>query len=129
VVARGKASSPVLPTIRRGEVWWVDFGVPRGSAPALRRPAVVVQSDDFNASRIATVVVVAISSHVVLAGAPGNVLLPVGCAGLPQRCVVNVSQVGTLDRAALVERIGALPADKLAQVEAGVRLVLGLGGA
>ncbi len=68
--------------------------------------------------------VAAISSNVILAGAPGNVLLPSGCAGLPQRSVVNVSQVGTLDKAALVERIGALPADKLAQVEAGVRLVL-----
>lgn len=69
-------------------------------------------------------VVVAISSNAILAGAPGNVLLPAGCAGLPQRSAVNVSQVGTLDKAALVERIGALPVDKLAQVEAGLRLVL-----
>lgn len=87
----------------------------------------VLQSDDFNASRIATVVVVAVSSNVILAGAPGNVLLPVGCAGLPQRSVVNVSQVGTLHRAALVERIGSLPAEKMVQVEVGVRLVLALG--
>ncbi len=104
----------------------MDFGVPRGSAPALHRPAVVLQIDDFNASRIATVVVVAVSSNVMLAGAPGNVLLPAGCAGLPQRSAVNVSQVGTLDKAALLGRIGMLQPDKLAQVEAGVRLVLGL---
>jgi mRNA interferase MazF len=87
---------------------------------------VVLQSDDFNASRIATAVVVAITSNAILAGAPGNVFLPMGCAGLQQRSVVNVSQIATLDRAALVERIGTLPADKLALVESGVRLVLGL---
>lgn len=114
------------PGLLRGEVWWVDFGLPRGSASALRRPAVVLQSDDFNASRIATAVVVAITSNAILAGAPGNVFLPMGCAGLQQRSVVNVSQIATLDRAALVERIGTLPADKLALVESGVRLVLGL---
>jgi mRNA interferase MazF len=113
--------------VRRGEVWWVDFGVPRGSAPALRRPAVILQANEVSASRIATVVVVAVSSNAMLAGAPGNVLLPEGCAALPKRCVVNVSQLGTLDKAALIERIGALPTDKLAQVDAGVRMVLGLG--
>lgn len=112
--------------LRRGDLWWVDFGVPRGSAPALRRPAIILQCSDFNASRIATVVVVAVSSNVILAGAPGNVLLPAGCAGLPQRSTANVSQIATLDKGALTERIGALPADKLAQVELGVRLVLGL---
>lgn len=115
-----------MSAVRRGEVWWVDFGVPRGSAPALRRPAVVLQSDAFNASRIATVVVVAITSNVILASAPGNVLLPSGCAGLPQRCAVNVSQMATLDKAALLERVGVLPQDKFAQIEAGVRLVLGI---
>ena len=112
--------------VSRGDVWWVDFGVPRGSAPALRRPAVVLQSDAFNASRIATVVVVAVSSNVILAGAPGNVLLPAGCAALTQRSVVNVAQMATVDRAALVERVGKLPGDRMAQVEAGVRLVLGM---
>jgi mRNA interferase MazF len=111
--------------MRQGEVWWVDFGVPRGSAPALRRPAVVLQCDAFNASRIGTVVVAAVTRNVVLAGAPGNVLLPTGCGGVPERCVVNVSQIATVDKAALVARIGSLPADKCTSIEEGVRLVLG----
>lgn len=112
--------------IRRGDVWWVDFGVPRGSAPASRRPGVVLQSNPFNDSRIATVVIVAVTSNLRAAGAPGNVALPAGTAGLTQASVVNVSQLGTLDKAALLERIGALPAERLAQVEAGLRLVVGL---
>lgn len=112
--------------IRRGDVWWVDFGVPRGSAPALKRPGIVIQSNDFNDSRISTVVIVAMTSNLRAAGAVGNVLLPAGTAGLTQASVVNVSQVGTLDKAALLDRVGRLPADRLAEVEAGLRLVLGL---
>jgi len=112
--------------IRRGEVWQVDFGVPRGPAPARQRPAVVLQVDDFNASRIATVVVVAITSNTQLGLAPGNVGLAQGTAGLPKASVVNVSQVGTIDKAALVQRHGVMPAAQMAQVEAGIRLVLGL---
>jgi len=112
--------------IRRGDVWWVDFGVPRGSAPASRRPAVVLQSNPFNDSRIATVVLVAVTSNLRAADAPGNVALTSGTAGLPHASVVNVSQVGTLDKRALLERIRALPRERMLQVEAGLRLVLGM---
>lgn len=113
--------------VRRGEVWWVDLGEPRGSAPALRRPAVVLQADLLNASRLATVVVAAMSSNLTLAMQPGNVVVGAKLCGLGQESVVNVTQIATLDRSNLVERAGALPAGLLAKVEQGVRVTLGFG--
>ncbi|MGQ0575514.1 MAG: type II toxin-antitoxin system PemK/MazF family toxin [Pseudonocardia sp.] len=112
--------------MRRGEVWWVDFGEPAGSAPGYRRPALLVSSDRFNRSRIATVVVAAVTSNTRLADAPGNVGLPEGCAGLPKASVVNVSQVLAIDRALLGARIGALDPPQLRAVDRGLRLALGL---
>jgi mRNA interferase MazF len=111
--------------IARGEVWRADLGEPRGSAPGFRRPVVVVQGDAFNRSRIATVVCVALTSNLHWAEAPGNVVLKTGATGLPKDSVANVSQVVTLDRASLTERIGALPAQKLQLVLAGIDIVLG----
>ncbi len=114
------------PPIRRGDVWWVDFGQPRGSAPALRHPAVVVQCNPLNASRLATVVVVGMSSNLTLATQPGNVQLSARVAGLPKDCVVNVTQVATVDRANLLEHVGSLPTAMVAKVDAGIRTTLGL---
>lgn len=112
--------------IQRGEIWWVDWADPRGSEPGFRRPVVVIQSDAFNRSRIGTVVVTAITSNLELAGAPGNVRLSRRESKLPRESVVNVSQLLTLDRRFLIERVGRLPASALAQVEAGLRVVLSL---
>jgi mRNA interferase MazF len=85
----------------------------------------VVQGDAFNRSRIATVVCVALTSNLRLAEAPGNVLLSAKLTGLPKESVANVSQLVTLDRAALTERVGALPAKKLELVLVGIGIVLG----
>ena len=112
--------------IQRGEIWWVDLAEPRGSEPAFRRPVVVIQSDAFNRSRIGTVAVAAITSNLELAGAPGNVRLSRRESKLPRESVVNVSQLLTLDRRFLSERVGRLPASAFAQVEAGLRVVLSL---
>jgi mRNA interferase MazF len=112
--------------IRRGEIWWADLGVPRGSAPGLRRPVLVVQSDDFNRSRISTVVIAALTSNTDLAAAPGNVLCRPRTTGLSKPSVINVSQISTLDRRFLLERVGALPAATMREVEDGLKLVLGL---
>lgn len=114
------------PDITRGSVWWVDLGEPRGSAPALIRPAVVVSADTFNRSRIRTVVVVTITSNLRLGDAPGNVRLSEGEAGLAKPAVVNVSQVVTLDKTNLVDRVGELSRPRLAVVDDGMRLVLAL---
>lgn len=92
----------------------------------MRRPVLVVQSNPFNESRIATVIVAVITSNLALAEAPGNVRIGKSDSGLSKPSVVNVSQVLTIDRAFLTERVRALPAHSLQQVEAGLRLVLGL---
>ena len=113
-------------TVRRGEIWWADLGQPRGSEPALRRPVLVLQADSFNQSRIQTVVVVSLTTNLKLSAAPGNVACRPRGTGLPEPSVVNVSQISTLDRRFLSDRIGRLPATTLREVEDGVRLVLGL---
>jgi len=112
--------------IGRGEIWWASLPPPRGSEPGHRRPVLVVQSDEFNRSAIRTVLALTLTSNVALARAPGNVLLARRASGLPRPSVANVSQVVTLDRSLLTERVGRLPARELAAVEAGLRLVLGL---
>jgi mRNA interferase MazF len=111
---------------RRGEIWWAALGRPEGSAPGYRRPVVILQIDDFNASPIQTVVVVTLTSNTRLAQAPGNVLCSKRDTGLTKSSVVNVSQVATMDKRRLLERVGFLPARTLKEVENGVRLVLGL---
>jgi len=112
--------------VSRGDVWWIDFGDPVGSAPGYRRPGLLVSSDRFNRSRISTVIVAAITSNQRLAAAPGNVALPSGTAGLTMASVVNVSQVLTIDRALLGQRIGQLGRERLVEVDRGLRLVLSL---
>ena len=112
--------------LRRGEIWWASIPDPAGSAPGFRRPVLVVQSDEFNASRIDTILAVAITSNTRLAEAPGNVLLPARASNLPKASVANVSQVITLDRRFLAERIGRIDTRTLEQVESGLRLVLAL---
>ena len=112
--------------IARGEVWWVDLGAPRGSAPALRRPVLVVSGDRYNASELRTVTAVALTSTTRLAAVPGCVALPADVSGLSKDSVVNVTQVVTLDRGALEERVGALPAWVMSQVDDGLRRALAL---
>lgn len=111
--------------MRQGEVYWLHFGASEGSGPGGRRPALVVQHDRFNRSAIATTVVAAITSNLRLAMMPGNVRLRRGEAGLPRPCVVNVSQLRTIDRARLGERVGALGETKMLEVLRGLALLLG----
>ncbi|MGA8207021.1 MAG: type II toxin-antitoxin system PemK/MazF family toxin [Candidatus Dormiibacterota bacterium] len=112
--------------VARGEVWWVDFGVPLGSEPGKRRPAVVVSDDRFNRSRLNTVTAVALTSNVRLGASPGNVSLPRGAAGLDRPSVVNVTQMATLDRQRLISRSGTLTRADVARVDDGLRLALRL---
>jgi mRNA interferase MazF len=111
--------------IEQGQVYWVDLGPEIDSGPAGRRPALVVQGNSFNRSRIGTVVVAAISANTKLARMPGNVFLPSGTAGLPRDCVINVTALVTLDRAHLHELAGELPFPLLAEAMEGLRLVFG----
>lgn len=111
--------------IAQGEIWWADLGAPSGSEPGFRRPVVVDQSDSFNRSRIATVVCVAVTSNLKWADAPGNVLLEAKASGLDRDSVANVSQVVTVDREMLTERVGRLSGPKLQLILEGIELVLG----
>ena len=111
--------------ITQGDVWWADLASPAGSEPGFRRPVVVVQGDAFNRSRIGTVVCVPLTSNIRWADAPGNVLLSCATTGLPKDSVANVSQVVTLDRCILVDRVGRLPRSKLEAILEGIDIVLG----
>ena len=111
--------------ISQGEIWWADLPEPAGSGPGFRRPVVVVQGDAFNLSALQTVVCVTLTSNVRWAEAPGNVLLSARATGLPRDSVANVSQIVTLDRTTLTERVGRLSRSKLELLVGGIELVLG----
>jgi len=106
-------------------VWWADLGQPVGSGPGFRRPVVVVQSDAFNRSRIATVVCVPLTTNTAWAEVPGNVFLTADITNLSKDSVANASQIISLDRDVLTERVGRLTRAKLELVLAGIDAVLG----
>ncbi len=111
--------------IAQGDVCWADLPAPAGSGPGFRRPVLVVQGDAFNASRIATVVCVPLTSNMKWADAPGNVALSARSTGLPKNSVANVSQLVTLDRDLLTERVGRVARRQMALVFAGIDIMLG----
>jgi mRNA interferase MazF len=111
--------------VAQGEIWWADLPDPIGSGPGLRRPVVVVQGDAFNRSRIATAVCVPLTSNLRWADAPGNVALSTRVTRLPKDSVANVSQIVTLDRSLLTDRVAKLPRAKLDLVLAGIDVMLG----
>lgn len=112
--------------IRRGDIWWANIPPPGGSEPGYRRPVLIVQTDPFNQSGIGTVVTVAFTSNLKLAGAPGNVLCRRRHTSLSKDSVANVSQLAALDKSWLDTRVSTLPLGLLHQVEEGLRLLLGL---
>jgi mRNA interferase MazF len=111
--------------ISQGDEWWAELPEPAGYAPGFRRPVVFVQGDDFNRIALRTVVAVSVTSNLGWADAPGNVRLTTRATGLPRDSVANVSQIVTLDKSILTERVGSLPAPKLELVLAGIDRVLG----
>ena len=110
--------------IRQGEIYWVDLGEPRGSEPSYRHPHIVVQNNLFNASKINTVAVCALTSNLKRAKAPGNVLLEKGEANLLKKCVVNISQIYTVNKSDLIENIGRVSQDRVQQILDGINLLL-----
>ncbi len=108
----------------RGEIWWANLPDPQGSEPGYRRPVLILQDDTFNQSLIGTVIVAAITSNTRLAEAPGNVFLSREVLDLAKDSVVNVSQILTMDKAFLTERVGALPDSLQEEVDQGLRMIL-----
>lgn len=113
-------------TVSQGDVWWADLPDSSGSGPGFRRPVVVVQGNAFNRSRLATTIVVPLTSNLRWAEAPGNLLLRGRTTGLPKDSVANVSQVLTVDRTLLNERTGRLSQRLIGALLSGVALALGM---
>lgn len=120
------SSGPPAARVRRGEIWWADLAPPEGAGPGYRRPVLIVSDDAFNRSRIATVIAATITTNTALAAAPGNVFARPDQTGLAHDSTINVSQVVTLDRRSLTERVGELDPDLVRTVDDGLTLALGL---
>ncbi len=112
--------------MQRGEIWWAELPEPLGSEPGYRRPILIIQADDFNRSRIQTVIAVVLTTNLRLAAAPGNVLVSADETGLPKDSVVNVSQIITVDKSFLTERVRQIDDRIMLLVEDGIRTVLAL---
>ncbi len=112
--------------MRRGEIWWASLTEPSGSGPGFRRPLLIISANSFNESRIGTVIAAVVTSNLRLADAPGNVRLPGKGTGLTKPSVVNISQIITVDKSFLTERVGRLNPRLLAEVDDGLRLGLSI---
>lgn len=111
-------------TIKQGDIFWLDLGMPRESEPGYRHPHIVIQNNIFNESKINTVVVCALTSNIKRASAPGNILLKKGEGNLPKDSAVNISQIITVNKSDLVEKIGSLSPAKVKQIIEGVKLLI-----
>ena len=112
--------------MKRGQIWWAELAEPGASEPGYRRPVIIVQADEFNSSRINTVIAVAITSSLRLADAPGNLRLSKSKTGLVKDSVANVSQILTIDKSFLTEQIGQLDRVTAQQLDESLQLVLSL---
>jgi mRNA interferase MazF len=110
----------------RGEIWWADLGIPFGSEPGFKRPVVVIQDDSFNRSKIQTVLVTSITTNLNIMEAPGNVLLEKEETGLSKNGVVNISQISTIDKRRLTEKVCVLSQSSMAEIDYGLKLVLNI---
>ena len=109
--------------IKQGEIYLVDLGQPSSSEPGYRHPHIVIQNNIFNTSNINTVVICSLSSNVKRVQAPGNVLLKKGEANLPKKSVVNISQIYTVNKSDLVEKIGKVSAKRFKEILEGIKLL------
>ena len=112
--------------IERGQIWWADLPEPRGSSPGYEHPILIVQSDEFNRTKLNTIIGAVITSNMTLAKMPGNVLIKKNQIELPEDSVVNITQIVTIDKSELLEYVGTLSERKMEQIENGLRLVLSL---
>ena len=109
---------------KQGDIYWIDFGSPKGSEPGYKHPHVVIQNNIFNASKVNTVVVCALTSNLKWARSPGNVLIKKGEGNIPKDSVVNISQIETIDKSFLIEKIGTLSPSRIKQIIEGIQLLM-----
>jgi len=110
--------------IRKGSIYWVDFSPGKGSEPVGRKPGLVIQNDILNDSNLNTVIMLAITSTMRFGELPGNVVLRKGEANLPKKCVVNVTQIKSVDKTSIKEKVGTLSKKKMDEVQEGLKLVM-----
>jgi mRNA interferase MazF len=109
--------------IKQGEIYWVDLGEPSGSEPGYRHPHIVIQNNIFNSSNINTVVVCTLTTNLKRSKAPGNVSLNKGEANLPKKSVVNISQIYTVNKSDLSEKIGQVSEKRMDEILEGLNLL------
>ena len=112
--------------MNRGDVFWAELGEPLGAEPGFRRPVLIIQSDSFNLSRLATVIVMSLTSNMLLKKIPGCVFLSAAETGLPKDSIANATQLRTLDRERLDEHVGQLDGAVMMTVDNSLKSVLGL---
>lgn len=111
--------------VKRGELWLVDLGEPKGDHEQVgRRPALVLQTDDL--SPLSTVVIIPLTTQTKRAGFANTVLVPAREAGQDHDSVALCHQIRALDRRKLIRKIGQLTPERLSEVELAVLFVLGL---
>ena len=109
--------------ITQGEIYWVDLGESTGSEPGYRHPHIVVQNNLFNSSKINTVVMCSLTSNLKRGQSPGNVVLRKGEANLPKKSVVNITQIYTVDKSDLCQKIGKVDNDRIKEILFGITLL------
>lgn len=110
--------------MKRGEIWWADLDEPRGSEPGFKHPVVIIQADEFNQSRISTIIVAVISSNLELAHAPANIFLGKAESSLPKDSVINVSQILTIDRSYFLSFVTRCSGTTMRKLNDSLRIVL-----
>lgn len=108
----------------QGDVFWVDTNKSIGPETGSRCPYVVIQNNVFNFSRMTTVILCALTDNLKMSQLPGNVLLSRGEANLPDRRVVNVTDIITVDKLSLWDRSGTLSRTRMREILKGIRLVM-----
>ena len=110
----------------RGEIWWVDFGVPFGREPGFQRPVLIIQDDAFNKSIINTVIIIPLTTNLLFKNAPGNIFIEKEESGLSKDSVLVTSQLSVLDKNRFKERANEVTRKTIEKAENGIKLVLGI---
>ncbi|MDR0475354.1 MAG: type II toxin-antitoxin system PemK/MazF family toxin [Treponema sp.] len=110
----------------RGEIWWIDYGIPYGSEPGYRRPGIILQNDFFNSSNINTTIVIPLSTNLLLANVPGNILINKKDTKLGKDSVLLLSQIGVMDKQRLIEKVSKINKGILEEIENNIAFILGI---
>lgn len=110
----------------RGELWWVDYGIPYCSEPGYKRPVIILQNDFFNNSNINTTIVIPLSTNLLLADIPGNILIEKRYSKLKKDSVILLSQIGVIDKQRLTEKISKIDKSIMEKIERNIAFLLGI---